>query len=459
MTRCFVPWVRAADWSAVTDVPQVRFASNADVHLAYQVLGEGPPDLVLVWGGPSHLDLRWENVHVARLMRRFTSFSRLIQFDQRGTGLSDRVPVSKLPTLEERAADVAAVMDAAGSERAVILGESEGGLSAMLFAATYPERTTSLALWGTLARGSPDVDYPWAPSPELVRAYLDAMEQSWGEPFGVELVFPSMAGDEQFCSWWARNLRASASPAAARALTDMTTKTDVRPILPTIHVPTLVMHRTGDMLVSVEGARYIAESIPDARIIEFPGQDHVFYADDDDVFAVLEEFVTGQPARPRSDRVLATILFTDIVGSTERAAGVGDRKWKQLLHGHYEFAGPALERHDGRLVRTTGDGLLARFDGPSRAIGCAVEMRDGARALDLEIRAGIHTGEIEVLGEDIAGIAVHIANRVQSLADPGELLASSTAKDLVAGSAFKFEDRGEYELKGVPGRWQLFAVS
>jgi class 3 adenylate cyclase len=450
--------VRSADWRAVNDVPRTCYAKNGEVHLAYQVLGQGPADLLLVWGGPNHLDLLWENVHPARLLRRFTEFSRLIHLDQRGTGLSDRVPVSKLPTLEERARDIGAVMDSAGSERAVILGESDGGLSAMLFAATYPERTTGLVLWGTLARGSPDADYPWGPSPELVHGFLDAVEHSWGEPVGVELIFPSRAGDERFCSWWGRNMRAAASPAAARALMEMTVETDVRPILPAIHVPTLVMHRTGDMLFSVEGARYVARCIPDARFIEFPGQDHVFWADDDDVFAALEEFVTGQPARPRSDRVLATTLFTDIVGSTERAAAVGDRKWKHLIHGHYEFAGPLLERYDGRLVRTTGDGLLACFDGPGRAIGCAAAIRDSARSMGIEIRAGIHTGEIEVLEDDIAGIAVHIAQRVQGRAGPGEVLVSSTVKDLVAGSGLEFEDRGEHELKGVPGLWRVFAV-
>jgi class 3 adenylate cyclase len=366
--------------------------------------------------------------------------------------------VSGLPTLEERAADIATVMDSVGIERAVILGESDGGLSAMFFAATFPERTQSLVLWGTLAKGSPDADYPWAPPPELVSAYLDAMEESWGQPFGIELIFPSLASDEQFRSWWGRNMRAAASPAAARAFTEMTVETDVRHILPIIRVPTLVMHRSDDMLVSVEGARYIASVIPGARFIEFPGQDHVFWAEDDEVFGALEEFVTGQPATPRSDRFLATMLFTDIVGSTERAAEVGDHKWQRLLQRHYEMAEHLLERYEGRLVKTTGDGVVAHFDGPGRAIRCAAAIRDSAPAIGVEIRAGLHTGEIERVGNDVAGIAVHMAQRVEGSARPGEALVSSTVKDLVAGSGIEFADRGEHELQGVPGSWHLYAV-
>jgi class 3 adenylate cyclase len=442
----------------MSEVPQTRYARNGDVHLAYQVLGDGPPDLVHLWTGPSHLDIQWENPHPARALRRLAGFSRLIRFDERGSGLSDRVPVDALPTLEERAEDIGAVMDASGSDRAVIYGIGNGGPPAMLFAATHPERTTSLVLWGTYARGTLDVDYPWAPSPELIHAYLDTIEENWGEPFGIEVMFPSLAGDEEFAAWTARQMRAAASPAAARAFMDMTLATDVRPILPTIHVPTLVMHRTGDMLAPVEGARYLAESIPGARFVEFPGQDHFPSPDDDDVFAVLEEFVTGRPARPSADRMLATILFTDIVGSTEQAAAAGDRQWKELLRGHYDAARRLLERHEGRLVKTTGDGLLARFDGPGRAMRCAVAIVASASATGIQVRAGLHTGEIEVVGEDIAGLAVHIAQRVQGLARPGEVLVSSAMKDLVAGSGLEFEDRGEHTLKGVPGVWRAFAV-
>jgi pimeloyl-ACP methyl ester carboxylesterase len=444
--------------SVVTDVPQVRFATNGDVHLAYQVLGEGQHDLVLVWGGPNHLDLLWENPHTARVLRRLSAFSRLIHFDQRGTGLSDRFPVSELPTLEERAADIEAVMDAAGSERAVILGESDGGVSAMLFAATHPERTMGLALWGTLARGSPDADYPWAPSPELAHAYLDAMEQNWGEPFGIELVAPSLASDEQFCSWWGRNMRAAASPAAARAFTEMTMSTDVRPILPTIHVPTLVMHRTEDMLYDVGGSRYIADSIPEARFLEFPGQDHVFMADEDDVFAALEEFVTGEPARPRSDRVLATALFVDIVESTDRAVELGDRGWRDLLESHYALVRRELDRFDGREVDTAGDGLFAAFDGPGRAVSCACAIREVTRPLGIEVRAGLHTGECELINGKLGGLAVHIAARVAACAEPGEVLVSRTINDLVAGSGIRMADRGTHTLKGIPDSWQLYSA-
>jgi pimeloyl-ACP methyl ester carboxylesterase len=444
--------------TAVTDVPQVRFATNGDVHLAYQVLGEGRHDLVLVWGGPNHLDLLWENPHTARVLRRLGTFSRLIHFDQRGTGLSDRFPVSELPTLEERAADVAAVMDAAGSERAVILGESDGGLSAMLFAATHPERTMGLALWGTLARGSPADDYPWAPSPELAHSYLDAMEQNWGEPFGIELFAPSLAGDEQFRSWWGRNMRAAASPAAARAFTEMTMGTDVRPILPTIDVPTLVMHRTGDMLYEVDGARYIAESIPDARFVEFPGEDHVFMADEDDVFAVLEEFVTGEPARRRSDRVLATALFVDIVESTDRAVELGDRGWRDLLESHYALVRRELDRFEGREIDTAGDGLFAAFDGPGRGVNCACAIREVTRPLGIEVRAGLHTGECEVINGKLGGLAVHIAARVAACAEPGEVLVSRTINDLIAGSGIRMADRGTHALKGIPDSWQLYSA-
>jgi pimeloyl-ACP methyl ester carboxylesterase len=442
----------------VTEVPQVRSARNGDVHLAYQVLGDEPHDVVLVWGGPNHLDLLWENAHVARVLRRFTGFSRLIHFDQRGTGLSDRIPVSELPTLEERAADIEAVMDAAGSEHAVILGESDGGLSAMFFAATFPERTKSLALWGASARGSPDVDYPWAPGPDVAEAYLDAMEQHWGEPFGIELLFPSKAGDEQFRAWWGRQLRAAASPAAARAFTEMALQTDVRAILPAIHVPTLVMHRTGDMLVDVNGARYIAESIPDARFLEFPGDDHVFMDDDDAVFAALEEFVTGEPARPRSDRVLATALFVDIVESTDRAVELGDRGWRDLLESHYALVRRELDRFEGQEIDTAGDGLFAAFDGPGRAVSCACAVRDATRTLGIDVRAGLHTGECELINGKLGGLAVHIASRVAACADPGEVLVSRTINDLVAGSGIRMTDRGVHSLKGIPDSWQLYAA-
>jgi class 3 adenylate cyclase len=442
----------------VAEVPRVRFATNEGVHLAYQVLGDGPHDLVLIWGGPNHLDLLWENPRVARLLERFTTFSRLIHFDQRGTGLSDRIPVEELPTLEERAADVVAVMDAAGSDRAAILGESDGGLSAMYFAATYPERAASLIVWGSLARGAPDVDYPWAPNPDVTRAYLDAMEQHWGEPIGIELVFPSLAGDEAFRRWWGRNMRAAASPAAARALAEMTMQTDVRPILSSIHVPTLIMHRTGDLLLAVEGARYIADQIPGARFAEFAGEDHVFWSDDDDVLAMLEEFVTGEPARLPVERVLATALFVDIVGSTEKAVALGNRTWRDLLESHLALARRQLERHGGREIDTAGDGLFAAFDGPGRAVAGACAIRDDARAHGLDVRAGLHTGECELIDGKIGGLAVHIAARVAGCAQPGEVLVSRTIRDLVAGSGIELSDRGIHTLKGIPDRWQLYAA-
>jgi pimeloyl-ACP methyl ester carboxylesterase len=444
--------------SAVGDSPPVRFARNGDVHLAYQVIGDGPRDLVLVWGGPNHLDMLWENSHTRRLLQRYSAFARLIHFDQRGTGLSDRLSVDEVPTLEERAGDIEAVMDAAGSEKAAIFGESDGGLSAMFFAATHPERATSLVLWGTLARGSPADDYPWAPSTELVEAYLDAMERNWGEPFGIELSAPSLADDQFFRSWWGRNLRAAASPSAARAFTRVAIDTDVRPILPSIHVPTLVMHRTGDLMFSVDGGRYIAESIAGARFVEFSGADHLLLADDDDALAEIEEFVTGEPPRPRSNRVLATALFVDIVESTNRAVELGDRGWGELLEAHQVLFRRELDRFDGQEVDTAGDGLFAAFDGPGRAVSCACAIRDATRTLGLEVRVGLHTGECELIGGKLGGLAVHIAARVASVAEAGEVLVSRTIKDLVAGSGIDLTDRGSHTLKGIPDTWQLYAA-
>jgi class 3 adenylate cyclase len=292
----------------------------------------------------------------------------------------------------------------------------------------------------------------------LAHSYLDAMEQNWGEPFGIELFAPSLAGDEQFRSWWGRNMRAAVSPAAARAFTEMTMGTDVRPILPTIHLPTLVMHRTGDMLYDVGGARYIAESIPDARFVEFAGEDHVFMADEDDVFAALEEFVTGEPARPRSDRVLATALFVDIVESTNRAVELGDRGWRDLLESHYSVVRRELDRFDGREIDTAGDGLFAAFDGPGRGVSCACAIRESTRPLGIEVRAGLHTGECELINGKLGGLAVHIAARVAACAEPGEVLVSRTINDLVAGSGIRMADRGTHTLKGIPDSWQLYSA-
>jgi pimeloyl-ACP methyl ester carboxylesterase/class 3 adenylate cyclase len=443
----------------VTEAPRVRYARSGDVNIAYQTLGEGPLDLVYVMGWVSHLEEFWDEPSCARFFRRLASFSRLILFDKRGTGLSDRVPVNELPTLEQRMDDVRAVLEAVGSERAAIFGVSEGGPMSALFAATYPERTTALVMYGSYAKRTPSPDYPWAPDPEERERWLQLLEETWGGPVDLAALAPSKVGDEAFERWWAGYLRKGASPGAVVALGRMNTQVDIRSVLPTIRVPTLVVHRTGDLDAAVEGGRYIAEHVPGSRYVELPGDDHLPWCGDQDALIdEIEEFLTGSRHAPVADRVLATVLFTDIVGSTEHAATLGDRRWRELLEAHHAEVRRRLERFRGREVDTAGDGFLATFDGPARAIGAACAIRDALEALGIEIRAGLHTGECELIGEKIGGIAVHTGARVSSAAAPGEILVSSTVKDLVAGSGIGFEDRGLHELKGV-GSWRLYAVA
>jgi class 3 adenylate cyclase len=440
--------------------PETRYTRSGDVNIAYQVVGDGPIDLVYVLGWVSHVDLIWEEPLSARFLERLASFSRLILFDKRGTGLSDRVPDADLPTLEQRMDDVRAVMDAAGVERAALLGLSEGVPMCLLFAATHPERTAALVLMGGYARRLWAEDYPFGAAREDYDAFLEDIHESWGGPVGLEVRAPSLAGDSVFRAWWATYLRMSASPGAALALTRMNGEIDVRRVLPTISVPTLVIHRTGDRSLPVEGSRYLAERIRGAKLAELPGDDHLpWIGDQDDILDEIEEFLTGVRRGPAPDRVLATILFTDVVGSTERAAALGDRGWRELLARHHALVRRELERWRGTEVDTAGDGFLATFDGPARAIRCACAARDAMRELGLEIRAGLHTGECEVLGLSVAGIAVHIGARVAALAGGGEVLVSSTVRDLVAGSGISFEERGEHELKGVPEKWRIYAVS
>ncbi len=439
--------------------PETRYARSGDVNIAYQVVGEGPPDLVYVLGWVSHVELLWEEPASARFLERLASFSRLVLFDKRGTGLSDRVAEAELPTLEQRMDDVRAVMDAAGVERAALLGLSEGGPMCLLFAATYPERTAALVLMGAYARRLRADDYPFGAAPESYDTFLDEIRDHWGGPVGLEVRAPSLAGDAAFASWWANYLRMSASPGAALALTRMNRDIDVRHVLPTIGVPTLVLHRVGDRSLPVEGSRYLAERIPGARLVEFPGDDHLPWLGDQDVILdEIEEFLTGVRRGPEPDRVLATVLFTDVVGSTARAAELGDRSWRELLARHHALVRRELERWRGREVDTAGDGFLATFDGPARAIRCACAARDAVRDLGLELRAGLHTGECEIVGSNVAGIAVHIGARVAALAGAGEVLVSSTVRDLVAGSGIVFSERGEHELKGVPEKWRIYAV-
>ena len=437
--------------------PETRYAKSGDVSIAYQVVGDGPLDLVLVPGFVSHLDIDWDDPAHARFLRRLASFSRLIRFDKRGTGLSDRP--GGLPDLETRMDDVRAVMDAAGSERAALFGYSEGGPMSVLFTATYPEMTSALVLYGTYAkRQDPDDDYPWAAAREARERYAKQVEEDWGWEADMRTMCPG--ADEAMARWWATRARAAASPGAARDLILMNSLIDVREILPTIQVPVLVMHRTGDLDSRVDEGRYVAEHIPGARFVELEGDDHVPWIDADQVVDEIEEFLTGaRPApAPESDRVLATVLFTDIVGSTRRAVELGDRRWRELLEAHNEAVRAQLVRFRGQEVDTAGDGFLATFDGPARAIRAAHAIQESVRRLGIELRAGLHTGECELAYGKVRGIAVHTGARVAALAGPGEVLVSSTVRDLVAGSGIAFEERGEHELKGVPGTWRLYAA-
>jgi pimeloyl-ACP methyl ester carboxylesterase len=439
--------------------PKTQYTKSGDLHIAYQVTGAGPVDLVFVPGFVSHLECQWEHPWSARFFERLGSFSRLIRFDKRGTGLSDRV--GGIPTLEQRMDDVRAVMDAVGVERAALFGVSEGGPMSLLFAATYPQRTSALVLYGSYARRSWSPEHPSGRTEEEWQAMLDAIEKGWGNPGGLLTMWsPSAAGDESYQLWAATYQRLAASPGAARAVMQMNKEIDVRPILPAVRVPTLILHRTGDRVTRTEQARYLAEHVPDARLVELPGVDHTpWVGDTDAILDEVEEFLTGARHAAETDRVLATVLFADIVGSTERAAAIGDRKWHDLLDGYYAVARREVTRFRGREVDTAGDGFFAAFDGPARAIRCAQAIAAGMRPLGIDVRAGLHTGECEVIGEKVGGIAVHIGARVASQAGPGEVLVSSTVKDLVAGSGLRFEDRGAHALKGVPGEWRLFAVA
>ncbi len=437
--------------------PETRYAKSGDLNIAYQVVGDGPFDLLYVPGWISNIELMWEDPAQARLLERLAAFSRLILFDKRGTGLSDPVPLDLLPTLEERMDDVRAVMDAAACERAAIFGSSEGGLMSVLFAATYPERTRALVTHAIYAKRLWSSDYPWAPTPEARAAEIEQIERSWGGEMDISSLAPS--ADESFKRRAVAYIRRSASPGAAVALLRMNSQIDVRDVLPTIRVPTLVIHRTGDLDVNVEEGRWIASEIPGAKYVELPGDEHLIWAGNvDELVDEVEEFLTGSRPVQEADRVLATVLFSDVVGSTERAADLGDRRWRDLLERHFEVVRRELGRFRGEEIETAGDGFLATFDGPARAVRCAAAIRSAVQPLGLEVTAGVHTGEVERLGSGIAGIAVHTGARVAAVAGPGEVLVSSTVKELVAGSGLEFEDRGPHDLKGVPGEWRLYAV-
>ena len=439
--------------------PVTRYAKSGDYSIAYQVAGDGPLDLVYVPGFVSHVESMWDDPDFARFLDRLASFSRLIMFDKRGTGLSDRVPVKLLPTLEERMDDVRAVMDAAGSERAALFGVSEGGPMSMLFATTYPERVSALVLYGTYARRVKATDYPWAPTLEEQRSGLEAVESDWGGPVNVEIWAPSNVNDERFKRWWAQFLRLGASPAAARAVLEMNLEIDVRDILPAIRVPTLVMHRAGDRRIDIGGARYLAERIPNARFVELEGVDHLVWVGDFEAVAEeIGEFLTGTRHVAEPSRVLATVLFTDMVESTSRAVALGDSRWRALISDHDRLVRSELARFRGREIDRRGDGFLAIFDGPARAIRCALSIVELVHDRGIQVRAGLHTGELDIMESGVAGIAVHTGARVMSLAGADEVLITSTVRDLVAGSGLTFSDRGAHELKGVPGTWRILRV-
>jgi pimeloyl-ACP methyl ester carboxylesterase len=432
----------------------VRYARSGDVNIAYQVTGDGPFDLVLVHGFFSHLEIDWEHPELASFFERLGSFSRLIRFDKRGTGLSDRAV--GLPDLETRMDDVRAVMDAAGSAEAALFGYSEGGPMSALFAATYPQRTRALVLYGSYAKRLRSDDYPWAPTWEERLRVADELEASWGDDVDLSTMIPG--ADDATAAWFARRGRASLSPAAAKALILMNSKVDVREVLPTIQAPTLVMHRTGDLDSHVDEGRYIAGRIPGAHFVELPGDVHVPWVDMEDILAEVEEFLTGVRPAPASRRELATILFTDLVGSTDRAREVGDAAWAELLRRHNELVRAQLRLHGGVEVDTAGDGFLALFDGPARAIRCGLGVRDALAPLDRAVRVGVHPGEVERSEGRPRGIAVHLAARVVGEAAAGEVLVSQTTHDLVEGSGLELEDRGLHELKGIETARRLYAA-
>jgi class 3 adenylate cyclase len=443
----------------MTQAPETHYTRSADgTNLAYQVSGVGPLDLVFLPLSATHVELAWELPSLAGVFRRLASFSRLIRFDMRGSGLSDPFNLTELPSLEQQAADMLAVLDAAGSERSAVVANGDGGLLAIFFAATYPKRTSSLVLDGCFARLARAPDYPWGvPKDLLDRAVARVGEEGEKRVVGLRSVAPNALRDPEFVAQTQRYARSVGSPATARALAEMSVFADVRPALTAVQASTLVLYRSGDRYAGKPHAAFLAEHIQGATLVELPGEDNLIFVGDSDAdLDQIEEFLTGTRHAPETDRVLATVLFTDIVGSTDRAAALGDKKWRDLLDAHDQATRRQLDRFRGREIKTTGDGFAATFDGPGRAVQCACAIRDAVLALGMDIRAGLHTGEIEIRGEDVAGIAVHLAQRVSGLAQPSEVLVSRTVTDLVAGSGLQFEERGEHQLKGVPGSWKLY---
>jgi class 3 adenylate cyclase/alpha-beta hydrolase superfamily lysophospholipase len=443
----------------VVEVPETRFAQVGEDRVAYQVFGEGPPDLVYVSGTTETIDLRWEWPPYAHFLRRLASFSRVVTFDQRGQGGSDRVTQSGVSVWEDWAQDVRAVLDAIGSERSALFATVETTPIALLLAATAPERIQALILFEGTARLAASDDYPGLSLEALLEAGRVTAEV-WGTDASASLFTPALASDPAFRRWFAKAQRAALSPRDAAAVLSVITAMDVRQVLSSVRTPALVIHRKGNQLVQIEQARYLAEHLPNARLLVIDGDDLYPWCEPmEEILDEIEGFLTGPRDRgTSSNRVLATVLFTDIVGSTERAATEGDRRWRTLVESHDTISRGVIEQHGGRVIRTTGDGALATFDGPGRAVQCALSLRDALRTLAIDIRAGIHTGEIEVGGDDISGIGVHVAARVVSHAENGQIWVSSVVPLLMTGSNVEFEPCGEWVLKGVPGEWSLFAV-
>lgn len=440
--------------------PETRYARSGEYSIAYQVVGEGDLDLVYMPGFASHLEVFWEHPTYSRFLNRLASFSRVILIDRLGTGLSDRLPPDRTSTLEQRMDDIQAVMDDVGVERAALLGWSEGVMPCATFAATHPERASALVMYGGMARILVGDGQEFGVTGEEFDAWMERVAGMWGSGDPLRYWAPSMADDEAARAWFGRFSRLAASPGAAVSIWRSLRETDIREVLTTVQVPTLILHRVDDTLVPVEHGRDMAARVPGAKLVELPGSDHLWwFADRGEIVDEIQEFLTGHRTASEPDRVLATVMFTDIVSSTERAAELGDRQWRDVLESHEAVVRQELRRHRGHEVKTTGDGFLATFDGPARAISCARAIADAVRPLGIEIRAGLHTGECEMMDGDVGGIAVHTGARVSSEAGPGEVLVSSTVKDLVAGSGIRFEDRGSRELKGVPGEWRLYAVS
>ncbi|HQU84057.1 MAG TPA: alpha/beta fold hydrolase [Pyrinomonadaceae bacterium] len=448
-----------ANLSLNSFTPETRYAQNGDVNIAYQVIGDGDIDIVFVMGWISHLEYFWKHPSFASFLNRLASFSRLILFDKRGTGLSDRVPNKDLPTLEQRMEDVHTVMNAVGSENAVLIGVSEGGPMCSLFAATYPDRTTALVMIGTYAKRIKDEDYPWGVSPEDREAFFEMMYRDWGKPVGIEERAPSMASDEEFRSWWATYLRMGASPGAAVALTKMNAEIDVRNVLPLVRVPTLVIHRSGDMCLKVEEGRFVASLIPACKYVELGGVDHLpFVGDQDEILEEIEEFLTGVRQNADYDRVLATVMNIKIVNPQAEADERGAEDWQGLLERSHVYVQRQLQLFKGKEVLFDENGVLATFDGPARAIRCAVAITNSARRLGVRVKTGVHTGECDVFDGKYGGIAVEIAQRIAEESALGEILASRTVKDLVAGSGIAFEERGKKQFNEIAGEWRLFTV-